>query len=233
MAASRVTALIGHLPASTTIRSSSNPRLVSAMGLFDKVKRIARLGSTQTEEPSRELGDLIEPGSAAEVFGSQDQGSGGGATSLERLEELRASGLIDANTFDLIEKSMTNATAQLDQLHNSGMMSDEIYAQAMASMRGATPGSDLAVNADELDLLQRGEPAPATILALPKPSEEASPRLPIRLEVHPATGPPYQVDCTILALHPGGELTVGGFLPVRIDPDDPKHVVVDWSRFGV
>jgi Zn-dependent protease len=88
----------------------------------------------------------------------------------------------------VIESTMTNATAQLEQLHASGMMSDEVYAQAMASMAAATPGSGSAVDAGELELLQHGESAPATVLALPKPIDEANSRLLIKLEVHPATG---------------------------------------------
>jgi hypothetical protein len=203
------------------------------MGIFDKIKRRVRLDAPQTEEPSRELGDLIEPGTSAEVSGTGAQGSGGGAAGLEQLEGLRASGLIDADTFDLIETTMTNATAELDRLHASGVMSDEIYAQAMASMPGATSGSGLSVDAAELELLQHGESAPATILALPGPIEEANDRRPITLEVHPTAGSPYEVDCTIAIAHPGGELKVGDFLPVKVDPDDPKQVVINWSAFGI
>ena len=200
------------------------------MGFFENVKRLARLA--QTEESSPELGDLIEPGSSAEVSAaSAQEGTDSGAASLGQLEELRASGLIDADTFNLIEATMTNATAELDRLHASGVMSEEIYAQAMASMAGATTGS-APIDAAELELLRHGESAPATILALPGPTEEANARLPVTLEVHPAAGSPYEVDCTIPALHPGGELKVGNFLPVKVDPDDPKQVAVDWSSFG-
>jgi hypothetical protein len=97
----------------------------------------------------------------------------------------------------MIESTMANATAQLEQLHASGAMSDEVYAQAMASMGAATSGSGSAVDAGELELLQHGESAPATVLALPKPTDEANPRLLIKLEVHPTTGSPYEVDCAV------------------------------------
>jgi hypothetical protein len=202
------------------------------MGLFERIKRLAQLDAPQTAEPSRELGDLIEPGSSPEAFGTPAEGSADGAAGLEQLAGLRASGLIDADTFELIETTMTNATAELDRLHASGAMSDEIYAQAMASVPGATSGSGLSVDAAELDLLQRGESAPATILALPGPIEEASAPLLITLEVHPAAGSAYEVDCPIAAVHPGGELKVGNFLSVKVDPDDPRHVAIDWSTFG-
>ncbi|MET0559195.1 MAG: hypothetical protein ABW065_11055 [Solirubrobacterales bacterium] len=202
------------------------------MGFFEKVKGLVRL-APQTEDSRPELGDLIEPGSSAEVSAaSAGKGSDSGAAGPRQLEELRASGLIDADTFNLIEATMTNATTELDRLHASGVMSDEIYAQAMASMAGATTGSGLSIDAAEMDLLQHGESAPATILALPGPTDEANARLPITLEVHPATGTPYRVDCTIPTLHPGGELKVGNFLPIKIDPDDPKQVAIDWAGFG-
>jgi hypothetical protein len=190
-----------------------------------------RLDAPQAEDPSRELGDLIEPGSSVEVSGMPSP-SADGAAGLEQLKGLRDSGLIDAEAFDLIEGTMTNPIAELDRLHASGVISDEIYAQACASMPAAPSGSGPAVDAAELDLLQRGEPASATVLALPEPSGEAEARLPMRLEVHPAAGSPYGVGCTVATVHPGGELKVGDFLRVMVDPDDPKRVAIDWTAFG-
>jgi hypothetical protein len=174
---------------------------VSAIGLFERIKQRARLVAAQTEEPSRELGDLVEPGSSVEAFGVAP-GSAGGAANLQQLEELRDSGLIDADTFGLIEASMTNPTA------------------------GA------GIDAADLDLLQRGVPATATVLALPEASDEGGARPAMTLEVHPAVGAPYEAGCTIAAGHPGGELKVGDFLPVRVDPVDPEHVAIDWTAFG-
>lgn len=160
-------------------------------------------------------------------------GAGGGAASLEQLKGLRASGLIDADTFDLIEATMTNPTAELDRLHASGAMSDEIYAQAVASMAAATSGSSTSVDAVELELLQRGESATATVLTVPKQIDEANPRLLMTLEVHPAAGSPYPAECTLAAVNPAGDLKVGDFLRVKVDPDDPKRVAIDWSGFGI
>jgi hypothetical protein len=205
---------------------------VSAIGLFSRIKLLARLDAAQAEEPSRELGDLIEPGSVPDLSG-MPPGAAGGAASLEQLKGLQASGLIDADTFDLIEASMTNATAEIDRLHASGVMSDEIYAQALASMAAATSGSSPSVDAAELELLQRGESATATVLTMPKQVDEADARLLITLEVHPAAGSPYPADCTLAAINPAGDLKVGDFLRVRVDPDDPKRVAIDWAEFGV
>jgi hypothetical protein len=195
------------------------------VGLFDRIKLLARLDSAPAE-PSRELGDLIEPGSV-EVAGMPADGAVGGAAGLDQLKELQAAGLIDADTFRMIESTMTNATAQLEQLHASGVMSDEVYAQAMASMAAATSGSAPSVDAAELELLQHGESAPATVLALPKPSDEASPRLLMKLDVHPATGSPYEVDCAVSPAHPAAKLKVGDFLQVKVDPVDRERVAID------
>ena len=158
--------------------------------------------------------------------------SAAGATGLGQLQGLCDSGLIDADTFALIEATMVNPTAELDRLHASGAISDEAYAQALASMPAATSAAGAAVDAAELDLLQRGESATATVLAPPRPSGEANARLSLRLEVHPAEGAPYEVECAIAAVHPGREPKAGDFLPVMIDPDDPEHVAVDWTAFG-
>jgi hypothetical protein len=117
----------------------------------------------------------------------------GGAAGLGQLKELHASGLIDTDTFNMIEATMTNASAQLEQLHASGVMSDEVYAQAMASRSAATSGSGPSVDAAELELLQHGESAPSP---------------------------------------PPGDLKVGDFLPVKVDPADPWHVAIDWTTFG-
>jgi hypothetical protein len=201
------------------------------VGLFDRIKLLARLDAPQAEEPSRELGDLVEPGSV-EVSGMPALGSTGGAGGLDQLQELRASGLIDADTFDLIETTMTNATGELDRLRASGMMSDEIYAQAMASLSAATPRSVPPIDAGELELLQHGESAPATVLAPPEPIDDANTRLRMTLEVHPATGSPYEVDCAVAPAHPAGKLKVGDFLQVKVDPADPKRVAIDWTAFG-
>jgi hypothetical protein len=200
------------------------------MGLFDRIKALARLDAAPTEEPSRELGDLIEPGSV-EVSG-MSAGGAGGAAGLDQLKELQTAGLIDADTLKTIESTMVDATAQLEQLHASGMMSDEVYAQAMASMAAATSGSGAPVDAAELHLLQHGESAAATVLAGPDPTDPPCTRLGMKLEVHPAAGSPYPVDCTIAARHPGGDLKVGDFLRVKVDPEDPMRVAVDWTGFG-
>jgi hypothetical protein len=191
---------------------------------------LARLDASPTEDASRELGDLVEPGSV-EVSGmpASNATGGGGSAGHDQLQQLRAAGLIDADMLDTIESAMANATAQVEQLHSSGMMSDEVYAQAIASMAAASTGAGGAVDAAEMELLHNGVPAPATVLVAAKPVGEANPRLLIRLEVHPATGERYEVDCTVAAGHPAARLKAGDFLLVKVDPADPQRVAIDLT----
>jgi len=159
-------------------------------------------------------------------------GAVGGAAGFEQLKGLQAAGLIDAETLKMIEATMANPTAELDRLHASGLMSDEIYAQAMASVTAATSAAGPSLDAAELELLQNGESAPATILAVPAPTDQANARPLIKLEVHPASGPPYPVDCAIASVPPGADPKVGDFLQVRVDSKDPMRVAIDWTGFG-
>jgi hypothetical protein len=173
------------------------------VGLFKRIKLLVRLASTQGEEPSRELGDLVEPGSTVDYAGMAALSSAGAATGLEQMKELHAAGLIDDETFKLIETSWANAAAA---------------------------GYSASIDAGELELLQNGESAPATVLAVREPPEEPNPRPRLTLEVHPATGSPYEVDCKALAAHPAAAgLKAGDFLQVKVDPADRQRVVVDWS----
>jgi hypothetical protein len=151
---------------------------------------------------------------------------------LEQVRELHASGLIDADTYKMIESTMANATGQLEQLHASGMMSDELYAQAMAGISAAGAGGDPAADAAERDLLLRGGPATASILTAPEPTDESGTRLRVSLEVHPATGLPYTAGCEIAAAHLPAGLGAGDFLRVAVDPDDRERVAIDWPSYG-
>jgi hypothetical protein len=170
------------------------------VGLFKRIKLLAKLASTGGETSRQELGDLVEPGSTPDIAGMAALGSG--ATGVEQMKELHAAGLIDDETFKLIETS---------------------WAQAGAA--GYAP----SVDAGELELLQRGESAPATVLGAPEPSDEAGERTRLRLEVHPATGSPYPVDCAVAPHHPAAALKAGDFVQVKVDPVDPQRVAVDWA----
>jgi hypothetical protein len=171
------------------------------VGLLKRIKLLARLASTEGETSRRELGDLVEPGSTVDVAGMAALGSADATSGVDQMKELHAAGLIDDQTFKLIEASW-----------------------AQAGVAGAA-----SLDAGELELLQRGEAAPATVLATPEPSEEAGGRTHLRLEVHPATGSSYEVDCSVAAHHPAATLKPGDFVQVKVDPADPQRVAVDWS----
>lgn len=202
------------------------------MGLFERIKLLARLASDPPAEPGSELGDLVEPGSTVDASAMAAFSAGGAAAGLDQLKQLQAAGLIDADTLAQIESMIANPTAEIDRLHASGMMSDEIYAQAKASMAAATAGAAGSIDAGELELLQHGESAPATVLALPEAAEGAGARPFMKLEVHPVVGSPYEAECAVVAHPAGNELKVGDFLQVKVDPADPKRLAVDWAGFG-
>lgn len=125
---------------------------------------------------------------------------------------------------------MANPTAELDRLHASGVMSDEIYAQAKASMATATSSSTPAVDAAHLQLMQEGVTATATVLTVPEPDEQQG-RPAMTIEVHPADGSSYEAECAPPP-QPAPALKAGDFLQVKVDPEDPKRVAVDWTAFG-
>jgi hypothetical protein len=202
------------------------------MGLFSRIKQLGRADQGQADEPGRDLGDLVEPGSVPPAELSAIAASSGGAGGLDQLKGLEAAGLVDAGTLDQIESTMANATAQMERMHAAGMMSDEAYAQAMASISAATGGAGASIDGGELALLQQGEPAPATVLARPEPTADPNARQPLRLEVHPTARPAYEVDCDVPATHPAAKSKVGDSVQVKIDPADPKRVAIDWAGFG-
>lgn len=167
--------------------------------------KLAREGAASSNEERTELGDFIEPGSTPDLS-AMPAAATGGAAHLEQMRGLRDAGLIDAETFKLIETSMANVPAS------------------------AFAGSSF--DPAELKLMQEGESATATVLTAPEPVDQTGARLALKLEVHPETGSPYPVDCTTPALHPAAELKPGDFLRVMVDPNDPSHVAVDWAGFG-
>jgi hypothetical protein len=81
------------------------------MGLFARLKLLGRLASTEGETSSQELGDLVESGSTVDVAGMAALGSAGAMRGIEQMKELHAAGLIDDETFKLIETSWAQAAA--------------------------------------------------------------------------------------------------------------------------
>jgi hypothetical protein len=91
-------------------------------------------------------------------------------------------------------------------------------------------GADKNDDALELDLQRRGTAARATVAALPQPVPGDPHRLRMPLDVEAeGGGTTYRVDCVFPAARPVGELAVGNWLPIRIDPDDRERVAVVWN----
>jgi hypothetical protein len=89
---------------------------------------------------------------------------------------------------------------------------------------------DPAQDALELDLQRRGVSARATVVDLPEPIADDPGRLRMPLDVEAEGGGiAYRVSCAFPAARPVGELAVGNWLPIKIDPDDRERVAVAWN----
>ena len=79
-------------------------------------------------------------------------------------------------------------------------------------------------------ILNRGEPARATVLAISAPATRARPtQVAMTLEIQPPSGPPYEV-CDRWAVAGTEPIAEGSELRVVIDPADRRRVAIDWER---
>jgi hypothetical protein len=165
---------------------------------------------------------------------------------LENYERMRDAGEIDEAGFQTIKANLLRPGEELERLHNSGQMSDEIYATAKAdearhaagvrignipTPEEATANLDHAMDDSyELDLQRRGTKATATVVALPAPDPANRFKMGMPLDVQPPEGgAAYRVDCVFPAARPVDLLEVGTTLPVKVDPDNRRHVAVIWN----
>jgi hypothetical protein len=165
---------------------------------------------------------------------------------LENYERMRDAGEIDEAGFQTIKANLLRPGEELERLHNSGQMSDEIYATAKtnearhaAGVRiGHIPTPEEAASnldhamddSDELDLQRRGTMATATVVALPTADPANRFKMGMPLDVKPPDdGDVYRVDCVFPAARPVDLLEVGTTLPVKVDPDNRRHVAVIWN----
>jgi hypothetical protein len=188
-----------------------------------------------------QLQDAVAPGLLTDDPAAKPPG-------LENAERMRDAGEVSEQAFQTMKANILGPRERLDRLHESGQMSDEIYAKAIANEQrfaagvkiGHIPTPEEAMsNLDhamddsfELDLQRRGTLTSATVVALPEPDPEDrfSTRMP--LEVQPSDGgSAYRVDCTFPAARPVDALAVGTVLPVKVDPDDRDRVAVIWNRW--
>ena len=79
-------------------------------------------------------------------------------------------------------------------------------------------------------ILNRGEPARATVLAISAPETRSRPsQVAMTLEIEPPGGPVYEV-CDRWAVSGTEPIAEGSELRVVIDPGDRRRVAIDWER---
>jgi hypothetical protein len=100
----------------------------------------------------------------------------------------------------------------------------------MPSIKGAF--KDMAAVADdrgEREILKNGTAAKAVAKGFtePVPGDKFAMRIP--LEVHPPSGEPYQVNYVFTAARMKAPITAGMEIPIKIDPEDPQRIAVQWD----
>jgi hypothetical protein len=189
----------------------------------------------------QQLQDAVAPGLLTDSPAAKPPG-------LEDAERMRDAGEVSEQAFQTMKANILRPGEELERLHNSGQMSDEIYTRAIADQQrfaagvqiGSLPTPDEAQSnlthamddTAELDLQRRGTLTSATVVALPEPVPEDRFSMTMPLDVQPpGGGSAYRVDCTFPAARPIDALTVGTVLPVKVDPDDRERVAVIWNRW--
>ena len=104
------------------------------------------------------------------------------------------------------------------------------YHGGMPSMKGAF--KDIAALSDDKgqgEILKKGVPAKARVLsfAMPHPTEKFT--MQIDLEITPQEGDPYRVTYLYPTARQKEALSVGMDVPVKVMPDDPNAVAVQWD----
>jgi hypothetical protein len=100
----------------------------------------------------------------------------------------------------------------------------------MPSIRGAF--SDIGKMADdrgEHEVLEQGTPARAVAKGFPEPVPGDRFAMHVLLTVHPPSGQPYDVDYLFPTTRMKAPLSVGMEVPVKIHPDDPQRIAVQWD----
>lgn len=100
----------------------------------------------------------------------------------------------------------------------------------MPSVRGAF--KDLGALADdrgEHEVLEKGTPAKAVAKGFAEPVAGDRFAMHILLTVHPPSGAPYDVDYVFPTTRMKAAITVGMEIPVKIHPEDPQRIAVQWE----
>jgi hypothetical protein len=100
----------------------------------------------------------------------------------------------------------------------------------MPSMREAFKSvAAVADDKGEREILKKGTPAMAVVKGFTSkfPGDRLSMQVP--LEVHPPSGEPYEVIYVFPAPRMQAPLVAGMEVPIKISPDDPQRIAVQWE----
>jgi Short C-terminal domain len=100
----------------------------------------------------------------------------------------------------------------------------------MPSIRGAF--SDIGKLADDRgqnEVLKKGVPAKGVVKGFPEPVPGDRFAMHVLIEVHPASGGPYEVDYLFPSARMKAPITAGMEVPVKVLPDDPQRIAVQWD----
>jgi hypothetical protein len=81
----------------------------------------------------------------------------------------------------------------------------------------------------EREVMKKGTPGKAIAKGFPEPVPGDRFAMQILLEVHPPSGAPYEVTYVFPATRMKAALSVGMELPVKIHPEDPQRIAVQWD----
>ena len=100
----------------------------------------------------------------------------------------------------------------------------------MPSIRGAF--SDIGKLADDRgqnEVLKKGVPAKGFVKGFPEQVPGDRFAMHILIEVHPASGAPYEVDYLFPSARMKAALVAGMEVPIKVLPDDPQRIAVQWD----
>jgi uncharacterized protein YukE len=100
----------------------------------------------------------------------------------------------------------------------------------MPSIRGSF--SDIGKLADDRgqkEVFKKGVPAKGIVKGFPEPVPGDRFAMHVVIEVHPASGGPYEVDYLFATARMKAPITPGMEVPIKVLPDDPQRIAVQWD----
>jgi hypothetical protein len=100
----------------------------------------------------------------------------------------------------------------------------------MPSIRGAfTDIGKMADDRGEREVLKDGIPAKGVVKSFPEPVQGDRFAMHCVIEVHPASGGPYDIDYVFPTTRMKAPITPGMDIPIKVLADDPSRVAVQWD----